>query len=83
MEMKKLHLGTMSYGVDSMDEVALQLATALGEEKSIRTFRFCAPPFLPAHVKATLEPSAHLRLVQPLRTSRPVSLLPLRGDGGI
>lgn len=32
MEMKKLHLGTMSYGVDSMDEVAHQLATALGEK---------------------------------------------------
>ncbi|KAK4695845.1 phospholipid-translocating ATPase, partial [Phenoliferia sp. Uapishka_3] len=30
MELKKLHLGTMSYAVDSMDEVALQLATALG-----------------------------------------------------
>jgi hypothetical protein len=47
MEMKKLHLGTMSYGVDSMDEVALQLATALGEEKSIRSFPFLPPcPFL-------------------------------------
>lgn len=30
--MKKLHLGTMSYGADSMDEVAHQLATALGEK---------------------------------------------------
>ena len=30
MELKKLHLGTMSYAVDSMDEVAMQLATALG-----------------------------------------------------
>lgn len=29
MELKKLHLGTMSFAVDSMDEVALQLATAL------------------------------------------------------
>ncbi|GAA5838969.1 hypothetical protein JCM11251_007842 [Rhodosporidiobolus azoricus] len=35
MELKKLHLGTMSYGLDSMDEVAHQLATALGEEKAI------------------------------------------------
>jgi phospholipid-translocating ATPase len=26
MEMKKLHMGTMSYGFDSMDEVAHQLA---------------------------------------------------------
>jgi phospholipid-translocating ATPase len=30
MELKKLHMGTMSYGFDSMDEVALQLATAFG-----------------------------------------------------
>ncbi|GAA6008383.1 hypothetical protein JCM11491_004456 [Sporobolomyces phaffii] len=37
MEMKKLHLGTMSYGVDSMDEVAHQLATALGEKPTSGT----------------------------------------------
>lgn len=30
MEMKKLHMGTMSFGADSMDEVAHQLATAYG-----------------------------------------------------
>jgi len=30
MEMKKLHMGTMSYGADSMDEVAHQLAMAFG-----------------------------------------------------
>jgi len=30
MEMKKLHMGTVSYGFDSMDEVAHQLAVALG-----------------------------------------------------
>ncbi|GAA5989868.1 hypothetical protein JCM10908_002355 [Rhodotorula pacifica] len=35
MEMKKLHLGTLSYGVDSMDEVAHQLAVAMGEEKHL------------------------------------------------
>jgi phospholipid-translocating ATPase len=29
MELKKLHMGTMSYGLDSMDEVASQLAAAL------------------------------------------------------
>lgn len=29
MELKKLHMGTMSYGLDSMDEVATQLANAL------------------------------------------------------
>lgn len=32
MEMKKLHMGTMSYGFDSMDEVAHHLATAFGAE---------------------------------------------------
>jgi len=30
MEMKKLHMGTMSYGFDSMDEVTHQLAMAFG-----------------------------------------------------
>ena len=30
MEMKKLHMGTMSFGFDSMDEIAHQLATAFG-----------------------------------------------------
>ncbi|KIL64320.1 hypothetical protein M378DRAFT_192664 [Amanita muscaria Koide BX008] len=30
MEMKRLHMGTMSYGYDSMDEVAHQLAVAFG-----------------------------------------------------
>ncbi|KAI6103016.1 hypothetical protein F5141DRAFT_1134500 [Pisolithus sp. B1] len=34
MEMKKLHMGTMSYGFDSMDEVAHQLATAFGAENA-------------------------------------------------
>jgi phospholipid-translocating ATPase len=30
MEMKKLHMGTMSYGADSMDEIAHQLMVAFG-----------------------------------------------------
>lgn len=30
MEMKKLHMGTVSYGFDSMDEVAHQLVMAFG-----------------------------------------------------
>ncbi|KZT54722.1 phospholipid-translocating P-type ATPase [Calocera cornea HHB12733] len=30
MEMKKLHMGTMSYGTDSMDEVAHQLSLSFG-----------------------------------------------------
>ena len=33
MEMKKLHMGTMSYGFDSMDEVAHQLASAFGADQ--------------------------------------------------
>ena len=32
--MKKLHMGTMSYGWDSMDEVAHQLTTAFGGEQA-------------------------------------------------
>jgi len=30
MEMKKLHMGTVSYGFESMDEVAHQLHVAFG-----------------------------------------------------
>lgn len=30
MELKKLHMGTMAYALDTMDEVALQLSTAFG-----------------------------------------------------
>jgi hypothetical protein len=42
MEMKKLHMGTMSYGSDSMDEVAHQLAVAFGfEQGEQRNFFGC------------------------------------------
>ncbi|KAF5335007.1 hypothetical protein D9611_010004 [Ephemerocybe angulata] len=34
MEMRKLHMGTMSYGADAMDEVAHQLAVAFGADQS-------------------------------------------------
>lgn len=34
MEMKKLHMGTVSYGFESMDEVAHQLALAFGASDS-------------------------------------------------
>ena len=34
MEMRKLHMGTMSYGADAMDEVAHQLAVAFGVDQS-------------------------------------------------
>jgi phospholipid-translocating ATPase len=30
MEMKRLHMGTMAFGADTMDEVAYQLAAAFG-----------------------------------------------------
>ncbi|KAJ2921517.1 hypothetical protein H1R20_g15573, partial [Candolleomyces eurysporus] len=33
MEMRKLHMGTMSYGADAMDEVTHQLAVAFGAEQ--------------------------------------------------
>lgn len=38
MEMKKLHMGTISYGFDSMDEVAHQLAMAFGAEHGTSVF---------------------------------------------
>ncbi|CAE6437407.1 unnamed protein product [Rhizoctonia solani] len=34
MEMRKLHMGTISYGADAMDEVAHQLVVAFGSEQS-------------------------------------------------
>ncbi|KAG9123612.1 putative aminophospholipid-translocase [Ceratobasidium sp. 392] len=34
MEMRKLHMGTISYGADAMDEVAHQLVVAFGSEHS-------------------------------------------------
>ncbi|KAG9311135.1 hypothetical protein JVU11DRAFT_9050 [Chiua virens] len=37
MEMKKLHMGTISYGFDSMDEVAHQLAMAFGAEQGAKS----------------------------------------------
>jgi phospholipid-translocating ATPase len=36
--MKKLHMGTMSYGFDSMDEVAHQLAIAFGASEEYGIF---------------------------------------------
>jgi hypothetical protein len=39
--MKKLHLGTMSYGFDSMDEVKHQLATAYGDPGPFRPSQPC------------------------------------------
>lgn len=36
MELKKLHMGTISYGFDAMDEVAHQLAIAFGLDANAR-----------------------------------------------
>lgn len=47
MELKKLHLGTMSYAVDSMDEVAHQLATALGINAEAGELADLCCPFKP------------------------------------
>lgn len=41
MELKKLHLGTMSYGFDSMDEVSHQLALAFGVNADQRELPLC------------------------------------------
>lgn len=46
MEMKKLHMGTISYGYDSMDEVAHQLAMAFGAEQGTLCFLVVERMFL-------------------------------------
>lgn len=33
MELKKLHMGTMSYSLDTMDEIMTHLATAFEEQE--------------------------------------------------
>ena len=43
MDLKKLHMGTMSFAFDSMDEVAHQLAVAFGvdaEAGELLDFRY-------------------------------------------
>lgn len=50
MELKKLHLGTMSYAVDSMDEVSHQLATALGVPP-VAGSSFLPAPATPAYAR--------------------------------
>lgn len=60
--MKKLHLGTMSYGQDSFDEVAHQLAAAYGAgpgTTSLPPSHHCLIP--PLH-KAKVRPLADLSL---------------------
>lgn len=34
MELKKLHMGTMSYSLDTMDEIMTHLATAFGQQEA-------------------------------------------------
>ena len=33
MELKKLHMGTMAYNIDTMDEIANQLDAAFGKQQ--------------------------------------------------
>ena len=33
MELKKLHMGTMAYNIDTMDEIANQLYAAFGKQQ--------------------------------------------------
>ena len=52
MEMKKLHMGTMSFGYDTMDEVSHQLSTAFGADGKIGPLLIlCAHPSLATHAK--------------------------------
>ncbi|KAE9407075.1 protein transporter [Gymnopus androsaceus JB14] len=44
MEMRKLHMGTMSYGVESMDEVARQLSVAIAEGEGKHTHTHTRDP---------------------------------------
>lgn len=47
MELKKLHMGTMSYSLDTMDEIQSHLASSFGQEtgniynKSIQRKKKC------------------------------------------
>ena len=47
MEMKKLHMGTISYGWDSMDEVAHQLVSAFGGEQAPGVWTLYLSPIFP------------------------------------
>lgn len=50
--MKKLHMGTMSFGYDTMDEVSHQLSTAFGADGKIDPLLIiCAHPSLATHAK--------------------------------
>src|SRR5712672_3281238 len=53
MEMKKLHLGTVSFGYDTMDEVAHQLNTAFGADGEIVFSTFSCLLKLPSRFNKT------------------------------
>lgn len=70
MEMKKLHMGTVSYGFESMDEVAHQLHVAFGSGDKGRMLRVAGF-------------TAHTRSYQRIKDTcrlRPVHSLPLVDD---
>jgi len=72
MEMRKLHMGTMSYGADSMDEVAHQLAVAFGSgEQSAFSFFFLST--IPTNM-----PSGHARN-HSLSTGAQLATMGMRG----
>jgi phospholipid-translocating ATPase len=48
MELKKLHMGTMSYGIDSMDEIVSHLETAYEQTR---------PNYKRAGTSANIQPS--------------------------
>nr|QBH67581.1 phospholipid-transporting ATPase [Ustilago esculenta] len=74
MELRKLHMGTMSYGWDSMDEVASQLATALQQH-----YGNAAQPGSPT--KAT--PGAIGATQQPISLTTAGAMLAGRGRRGM
>ena len=51
--MKKLHMGTMSFGYDTMDEVAHQLNTAFGTDGEIVLLTFSCLLKLPSSSNKT------------------------------
>ena len=50
MEMKKLHMGTMSFGSDTMDEVVHQLNTAFGADRELIIMPNITFAYVPNHV---------------------------------
>ena len=62
MEMKKLHMGTMSFGYDTMDEVAHQLNTAFGADRELIIMPNITFAYVPNHVQHPMQGTAHYLL---------------------